>query len=243
MAEPGAPGVITYRYTFTFPSGEFRTFTIRLDNRTLELLRPANSSPPPAWTALGFQQCPHCPLKERESPHCPAALSLVDILDVFGQSVSYQEAEVCIETEARSYARRTTLQKALSSLIGLHMVTSGCPVMGKLKPMVRHHLPFARLDETIYRALGTYLLAQYFLARRGRKPDWEMKELVGIYDDIGALNKAFSKRLGEASSGDASLNALAILDVFASSVTFSVTEHMLDELELLFQPYLSDLKE
>jgi len=242
MAEPDAPRLITYRYTFTFPNGEFRTFTIQLDNRTLELVRPVNAAAPPAWTALGFQQCPHCPLKEQESPRCPAALSLVDILDVFGRSVSYEEAEVRIETEARSYTRHTTLQKALSSLIGLYMVTSGCPVMGKLKPMVRHHLPFARLDETIYRALATYLLAQYFLSRHGRKPDWEMKELVGIYDDIGGLNKAFAKRLGQASSGDASLNALAILDVFASSVTFSVTEHMLDELELLFEPYLNDPK-
>lgn len=238
MSEGDQRQVIVYRYTFALPDGKTRVFTVRLDQRTLELIRPQPVAAPPSWTALAFQKCPHCPLKDEEHPHCPAALSLVDVVDVFGTSISFEEADVCIETEARSYTKRTSLQKALSSLIGLYMVTSGCPVMGKLRPMVRHHLPFAKLEETIYRALSMYLLAQYFVARRGGKADWELKELVTIYEDIATLNQHFSKRLETTSSGDANLNALAILDVFASSVSFSISKPMLDELEALFQPYL-----
>ena len=55
------------------------------------------------------------------------------------------------------------------SLIGIYMVTSGCPIMDKLRPMARFHLPFASTEETIYRAISTYLLGQYFLEQKGKK--------------------------------------------------------------------------
>jgi hypothetical protein len=122
------------------------------------------------------------------------------------------------------------------------MVTSGCPVMGKLKPMVRHHLPFARLDETQYRAISMYLLAQFFLARRGRAPDWSLKKLSEIYKDIQTLNIHFSKRLSAVTQGDASLNAFAILDVFAGTISFAIDEDVFNDLEQSFQPYFEEGK-
>ena len=145
--------------------------------------------------------------------------------------------EVCVETEARRYVKSTSLQEALSSLIGLHMVTSGCPVMGKLKPLVRHHLPFARAEETTYRVLSMYSLAQFFVARHGKPPDWMFKNLTAMYQAIHVVNEHFSRRLSEISTGDASLNALVMLDLFAQTITFSIDENALDELELLFEPY------
>ena len=75
----------------------------------------------------------------------------MDIIHSFKDSISYEEVEVFITTKARTYMKRTTLQKGLSSLLGIYMVTSGCPTMEKLKPMVRYHLPFATEEETKYR--------------------------------------------------------------------------------------------
>jgi hypothetical protein len=159
------------------------------------------------------------------------------LIRIFQDSVSYEEVKVFITTEARSYVKRTTLQKSLSSLIGIYMVTSGCPTMEKLKPMVRHHLPFATEEETKYRVLSMYLLAQFFIARRGGEPDWEFTRLVTLYQDIKLLNKSFSERLAHVTRKDASLNALTILDWFAESLTFSIGREHLDEIESLFTAY------
>lgn len=227
---------ITYRYTFTFPDGRQQVVTVRLDSQTLNGLRE-DPQPPPPWTALPFHKCPNCPLKDAERPSCPAALSLVEIIHLFRCARSFQQVEVCVETEARRYVKSTSLQEALSSLIGLHMVTSGCPVMGKLKPLVRHHLPFARAEETTYRVLSMYSLAQFFVARHGKPPDWMFKNLTAMYQAIHVVNEHFSRRLSEISTGDASLNALVMLDLFAQTITFSIDENALDELELLFEPY------
>ena len=208
-----------------------------LDNSTLNLIQATRDSYP-EWTVLTFFQCPLCSLDASRQRFCPVAVSLCDPIERFCNFKSYEEVEVTIEIEERKYKKHTTLQKGLSSLIGIYMVTSGCPVMEKLKPMVRYHLPFATEAETKYRVLSMYLLAQYFLYRRGKRPDWELKDLVKIYEDIHIINKYFSQRFSQIKIEDASLNALVILDCFADSITFSITEDMLAEIEILFNAYI-----
>ena len=68
-------------------------------------------------------------------------------------------------------------------------------------------------------------------------PDWDMKNLVKIYDEIRIVNKCFSERLGDINIEDASVNAVVLLDAFADFITFSITENMLDEIKLLFSSY------
>ena len=118
------------------------------------------------------------------------------------------------------------------------MVTSGCPVLDMLRPMVRFHLPFATPTETTYRAVAMYLMAQFFLHRNGQKPDWELDDLVRVYGEVQAVNQGFSQRLREISSEDASSNALNILDCFASFIVLSIDEDMLSNFESLFTAYL-----
>ena len=132
------------------------------------------------------------------------------------------------------------MQQALSSLLGIYMVTSGCLVMDRLRPMVRFHLPFATLEETNYRVISMYLMAQYFRRKRGLRPDWELKGLVPIYEAIQTVNKSFLARLNELKGKDANANALVILDSFAGYVTFSINTDLLDEVEGLFKPYLEE---
>ena len=86
-----------------------------------------------------------------------------------------------------------------------------------------------------------YLLAQYFLHKRGLKPDWELKNLVDMYQDIKVLNKSFSERLSHIHIKDASLNALAILDWFAESLSFSINKDVLDEIESVFNAYFTEV--
>ncbi len=227
---------ITFRYIFTFPDGRQDVFVIQLDGNTVDLLQEPQKELP-EWTRLGVSQCPNCPLAEQEHPRCPAAVSLVGIVERFGRSLSIEQVEVRLETEARTFVKRASLQEAVSSLIGLYMVTSGCPIMGKLKPMARYHLPFSTLEETRYRVLSMYLLAQYFIAKRGRSPDWEFKELIRLYEEIQTVNSHFFKRLAQTDVEDASLNAIVRLDAFAGSIAFTVDQQLLEELERLFRSY------
>ena len=236
MSETTAP--IAIRYQFAFANGERKEFVVQLDPETLQLLQPPRASFP-AWTQLSHCKCPNCPLNDEQSPQCPAAVSLIDIVEFFGASQSIEQVEVRVEVAERAYQKRCALQEVVSSLVGLCMATSGCPVMAKLRPMARCHLPFATIDDTRYRALSMYLLGQYLIARRGAgTPDWDLTRFVKWYEDIVTVNAHFFKRFHGLGIEDASLNAIVRLDAFAGTIAFTVNEHILDELERLFQAYL-----
>lgn len=229
--------LITYHYKFTFENGLEKEFNIKLDKKTLNLILTEKKAPP-KWAELKYFKCPNCSLNGDQHKFCPIAVNLSELIDFFSDSISYEEVDVLIDTEERKYIKHTPLQKALSSLIGIYMVTSGCQIMEKLKPMVRYHLPFATVEETEYRVLSMYLLAQYFLYKSGKEPDWEMKNLVKIYKDIRVVNENFCKKLSDIGVEDASINALVNLDVFADFVSFSINQDELDNIELLFNAYL-----
>ena len=230
------PQHITFHYTFAFEGSEAKTFDIVFSADTLSILLDQKTDLP-EWTRLSFSKCPHCPLDEKCHSLCPAAISLVDIINIFQSSLSYEHATVTIESEERRFQKRTLLSHALASLIGLVMVISGCPIMKKLRPMVRYHLPFATTEETLYRVISMYLTAQYFRFKSGMRPDWELKELFALYNDINAVNKAFCKRLKGIVTEDASLNALTNLDAHATIMTFVEKE---DELLSLVKRSFTD---
>jgi ribonuclease BN (tRNA processing enzyme) len=227
---------LVFRYTFKFNDGTTKVLTVQLHPKTLELIQPVRPSYPP-WTALPHCKCTHCPLRDEEHPTCPAATSFVEIVEHFGRFISTETVHVTIESDARTYVKRAPLPEAISSLMGLLMVTSGCPVMAKLRPMVRHHLPFATLEETKYRVLSMYLMAQYFAEQHGRPPDWGMHELPKLYEEVHRVNMEFFKRLSEMNIEDASLNAIVRLDTMADSVSFTLDQPTLEEFEELFRPH------
>lgn len=229
--------VITLQYRFIFSRGLEKKIDITLEKKTLNLIVTGQESYP-KWTELTFFKCPNCPLDENHHVFCPIARNLVGLVDFFQDMISYREVDLLIQSEERTYLKHTTLQQGISSLVGIYMVTSGCPIMEKLKPMVHCHLPFATLRETQYRAMSMYLLAQYFLYRRGRKPDWELKNLVKIYDNIEIVNKSFFQRLAHIKIKDATLNALVKLDMFAKHISISINRDVLDEMESIFNAYL-----
>ncbi len=229
--------IITYKYKFRFDDGIEKEFDVKLDSKTLDLIESPKKTYP-EWTKLNCSKCPNCPLDGQTHKFCPAAIALIDPVTFFKKLISYKEVDVSVDVGARRYAKRVSLQKGLSSLMGIYMATCGCPIMEKLKPMVRHHLPFATSDETRYRVISMYLLAQYFLHKQSKSPDWELKNLVKIYEEVIIVNKNFFKRLSDSIIQDASLNALVSLDSFAQFVSFSIDQDALHEIELLFKAYL-----
>src|SRR6185295_20146028 len=171
--------------------------------------------------------------------HCPVAVNLSTVVETFKDAVSFEHTTVKVETAERVYEKATALQKGLSSIIGIYMVTSDCPVMDQLRPMVRFHLPFASVDETIYRAVAMYLVAQYFRMRRGKAPDWQLERLADIYREVAKVNEGMKERLRHASTEDANVNALAILSTQGGMVPLYV-EDSLAEMEHLFRAFIED---
>ncbi len=228
---------LNFHYAFTLPQNQVKEFQVELDP-DLNLIKSHHESYPD-WTKLTHHQCDNCPLKPEEHPYCPAAVGLVDVIAAFQTSTSFEEVDVQVESKGRTYVKHTSLQKGLSSLIGIYLATSGCPILEKLKPMVQFHLPFATPDETMYRAISMYLVAQYFVHKQGKVPDWELAHLTELYQEIHQVNRGLAKRLRELQQGDANVNALVILDCFAEVTQFSLSKNKLDEIKRIFQVYLA----
>jgi len=228
--------VITFRHVFSFKNGTEKEFNIRLDKKTLRLIQPEDMPPSP-WAALKSFKCPNCPLDESQYEFCPTATKIIELIDYFKNRESIEEVEVLVETQERTYLKQVPLHVGLSSLLGIYMVTTGCPILERLKPMVRYHLPFASIEETTYRSVTMYLLAQFFLFRKKNKPDWNLDNLSAIYNDIQIVNKNVCDKLREIISRDATANALVKLDYSALYISLRLNKNILDEIESYFNAY------
>jgi hypothetical protein len=193
----------------------------------------------PNWTALTSHQCPHCPLDEKQHAACPVAANISQVIWHFDKVVSYDNIDLEVITDTRKVSQRTTAQKGISSLLGLLFATSGCPHTNYMKPMARFHLPLATEEDTIFRAAGMYLLAQFFLKQKGREADLELVGLTEIYKNLHIVNTSIAERIKSIAATDSSTNAVIILDTFTNIMPF-VIEDRLDEIRHLFSAYLSD---
>ncbi len=231
---------ISVQYRFILADGDRRTFDLKIDPQKMELI---DNSPPhlPPWTDLAFHQCPNCPLAPRTHPQCPLSLNLVNIVSTSGKLASYDRIRVEVTTADRFVAQDTTAQKGISSMMGLIIATSGCPHTAFFKPMARFHVPLASVEETVFRAASTYLLAQYFLIQAGAPADLKLDGLTRIYRNIQLVNESIAERLRAGSQTDASVNALILLDMYARHLP-TVIEDSLKEMRHLFEPFFPEPK-
>ncbi|MBD3421147.1 MAG: hypothetical protein GF398_13610 [Chitinivibrionales bacterium] len=225
-------------YQFRFGDECVKEIPLTFDAETFDLqTEPLIDAP--AWTALSFHQCPNCPLLQQEHACCPVAKSIQAYVMGFEGLKSFETADIRVITAEREYFKRDALQIGLSSMMGLLMATSGCPVLDKLRPMAYMHLPFANHRETMYRTVSMYLLSQYFQQKHGQRPDWQFRKLIKIYTEVSNVNQYFSKRLRNIAQSDANANSLVRLDCLASTITLSIVSDWWEEIEHIFHPYFS----
>jgi hypothetical protein len=225
----------TITYAYRFEDGGTIKFDLLLDKATLALTVERRRDLP-EWTLLGYAKCRICPLDDRSHPHCPVAANLSGIVDKFNKFVSHDKVNVACIVEERTYTKSTTVQMGLSPLLGIIMTTSGCPILEQLKPMVRFHLPFASLEETIFRMVSMHLVAQYLRKQSGKSVDWSLDGLTRIYGQVGQVNNDFAERLLGAAQNDVNVNALVNLDAFAKMVPLAA-----DQMLRKMTPYFSAL--
>jgi len=227
---------IAIRYCFKFEDDTQEIFNLELDANNLEIVGNAPAILP-QWTNLDFHQCPHCPLNTNTHPNCPLCVNLANVVRRFDSVLSYDQVQLDVITEERCVSQQTTAQRGISSMLGLVIATCGCPHTIYFKPMARFHLPLSTEEETIYRAASMYMLAQYFLEKKGKTVDIELKGLRQIYINIHLVNSTIVSRLRVASKTDSSINSIIMLDMFAKAMPYVIEEH-LDEIRYLFAPYL-----
>lgn len=216
-------------YKFCFENGEEKIFNLEIDNDTLSLKTDFNFETP-EWTSVNNIGCDLCAGKET---HCKLAKTIGYFIKQFDKIPSYEKVKVYVETENRTYFKETSIQAGVGGIFGILMPTCGCPILGKLKPMVRYHLPFADIEETEYRVFSMYMLAQYFKMRKGSAPDLEMDNLKDTYDEIRKINQKIAKAIADLEKMDTSINSVVALNNFADSVTFTL-EDKLENIEKLF---------
>ena len=211
------------QYQFQFPDQQKIAFTFALRREDMSLRSSVNEADLPDWTHLDFHQCSTCPLKKAEHPFCPVAKEYYAILLNFAKSYSYEKVKVLVKVDERFYFKETGLQAGISSMIGIVNVTCGCPVLSKLRPMVRFHLPFGSPEETTFRTAAMFMLRKFFEHKNNKNPppvDWN--ELARDLLEVGEVNLGLAERIRNMSYGDANINSLLILDRFAKITCYSI---------------------
>lgn len=183
----------------------------------------------PFWTQLEHHQCPNCPLAGSGHSHCPAALDIEHIVETYSHVDSHVEVDVDVQIGDRRHSKRTDVQTALQSLLGLTLATSACPVLSQMKGPGRLHMPFASVEETLFRMVGAYFVGQYLKSRQGVAADFTLDSLRQLYSEVQTVNRYLKRRLDDAVSRDANTNAVVSLMSMAMLVSFSL-DQQLDEL-------------
>ena len=230
MTPQKSDSVLNITYKFILLDGTQRILNVYVERNTLTSLRTGRSAPP-EWTKMEYFACPHCPLNKNEFNYCPVAVNLRDIISFFSDIPSYEKTRIYVETDERNYYKDTDVQAGVSSLLGLLMVTSGCPYLGRLKPLVRFHLPFSTLDETEYRVFSTYLLAQFIKMNKGDTPDWNFKDLEKLYENLQILNQNVAQKISNLEHQDTLANAVVVLNNFADTISITLGEKNIHKLE------------
>ncbi len=231
---------LTCYYIFEFNTPQEQKYDLHFDQKTMSLLDRSFATQTEMnldWALLENNQCSHCPLSKDSHKYCPAALSLAKVAQKFSDMKSYTETKVAVITNERTYLKQTSTQEALQSIFGLIMATSGCPHLNFLKPMARFHLPFSNLHETMVRSLSFYFLKSFFnkVESKEAATTFDLKKLTEAYERLNIVNYHLVERLRTLGKGDADLNAVIILDSFASLMSMQISDNFSE-----IQPYFID---
>lgn len=217
------------RYELIYPQGE--RFTQELELHSDTLTHDAPETEPPEWAKLDYHQCDICPLSTKSHTYCPLAMRLVplcELPDIEPEKI----IEVRVQKENVNVIHSTSAQNAYRSLLGLIMATSGCPHTAFFKPMAWFHVPFSDREETMFRACATFLLYQFFNPAPPGERSY-FSDLEAVYTDIKHVNHGIGERLHAANAGSSTLNAILILDLFATSILPKLRDS-LSEMAFLF---------
>lgn len=224
---------ITIKYILKSTNMDF-TIDLVFDNKDFSLLNHKTGGS--EWTRLALHQCSHCPFNAEEQPFCPLASAIDSVIAKIHNFLSYDKVHAQVVFKNRTVSADITVQRALSSLLGLIIPASGCPHTLYFRPMSRFHLPFADTEERIYRATTMFLLGQYFIHKKSGCIPTDFSRLESIYHNVHVVNTQICKRLREFCANDSPVNAIAILDTLTVAL-HSALKHDLETFASYFSAF------
>jgi hypothetical protein len=222
-----------FDYQFQFEDGFTKNYPIALDPKTLSLIPMKHYHHAPDWIHLKYHQCSNCPLDIEKHRHCPIAANMMELVETFKDVLSYHHCTVVCETEDRTYSKKTSIMEGLSTIFGVIMATSDCPIMDFLKPMARFHLPFSSVEETTVRTASMYLLGQYFKYKNRNDIKIDFKTLENHYGQVKLVNEGIIKRISSVGNKDADKNAVVTLHSISLFLSMEI-DYSLSTLEYIF---------
>lgn len=225
-------GKFTISYTLNFKDKKSFVYPIEIDDETLSYI-PKESSEIPEWTKLKQDQCLKCSSAKDGPGYCSLLPNLHELVQSFSKVKSFEKVEVEVKTDERTFNKSTDVQTALTSIFGLIMAASDCPQTQFFRPIVRFHLPFATMEETLFRIVSMYLLSQYFKDKKQINFDDVLNDLKADYERVGKMNRVILDRIRQVVKEDADKNAFIGLELFVQSFTFEY-DLKLDSLSYLF---------
>ena len=139
-------------------------------------------------------------------------------------TLSWTRARVTVESPERTYFKECATQDGLRSLFGVVMASSNCPHLDWLRPLARFHLPFADIEETLFRSLSLQLLDDFLNAAEGGV-EQSIARLKARYHEVETVNHAFVNRIRTYCQADADKNAIAALDVSVQLFPYQLSDN------------------
>lgn len=222
-----------YEYTFLLPDRRCITFSVIVDQVSHQIATCPIIAP--AWARLQFHQCAPCTLKVEEHPYCPVALSISDLVTTFKDTASHVSCTVFCVSPERTVIKETKIQEGLTSILGLLIAISGCPIMEFFKPLARFHLPFATVDESIFRIVAMYMLRKYYQNEGTTKDHFSLRDIKDHYALVQQVNKGIFDRIHSVTQFDADKNAIITLNSLGQILEMEIDSN-LESLAHLFKP-------
>ena len=193
-------------FKITLESGKNFTFEIEKANR-MHSAKKINK--PVSWTQLEYHQCVNCPLTINNTPYCPTALDLVNIVEPFLYISSIEPVTITIKEIDFEYTRKTDAQHALFNVFFYIIYTSSCPHQQLLRPLVKYIDPFPDLETMTYHLLAMHLVRDYF--DQPECATFRIEELKKNLEQLELTLDGLLDRIRNIISGDATINSVVIM--------------------------------
>lgn len=162
------------------------------------------------------QTCSGC---ERHYGGCQAEKAITPVVAAVDDLLSTDSIRTEVRQEGRTVSLESPAPRALASLLGLLMASSGCPRLQPFRAMALFHQPFATAEENAVRAAGFWLMRHWARNHAASEP---FAELQALWEDLEDVNRHVSTKLLAHSQSDVASNGVAYLDVLAKMGTLGL---------------------
>jgi hypothetical protein len=93
-------------------------------------------------------------------------------------------------------------------------------------------------EESTYRVVAMYLMAQHFAVKDGGEADWQLSGLVDLLEQVRLANQGLTDRIMSLGLKDACANAISTLNARTEITSLSIVEEGLSRWQTVFDRHV-----